>query len=133
MRTPVAAAKGEQGQALVETLLALTLVLLTLALAAQALAYLDVRLLAREAAAEAARTAGQQGAAAGINRAQTILAATPGLSAQLHTTATLRGNEITVAISGSPPSLGPFAALVPDVREQASLPRERYPPADAHP
>jgi len=133
MRTPAAAANGEEGQALVETLLAFTLVLLTLALAAQALAYLDVRLLAREAAAEAAQTAAQQGAAAGISRAQTILAATPGLSAHLHTTATLTGNEVTVEISGSPPSLGPFAALVPAAHEQASLPLERYPPAEAKP
>ena len=129
-----AAAEGEQGQALVETLLALTLVLLTLALAAQALAYLDTRLLAREAAVEAARTAAGQGVAAGLNRAQAILAATPGLSAHLHTSASLSGNEVSVAVSGSPPSLGGlFAALVPIVRERASLPLERYPAGEARP
>jgi hypothetical protein len=131
--TAAAAASGEEGQAIVETLLAFSLVLLTLALAAQALAYLDVRLLAREAAAEAAQTAAQQGTAAGTNRAHTILAATPGLTAHLHTTTTLTGNEVTVEISGNPPSFGPFAALVPAVHEQASLPLERYPAVEAQP
>ena len=114
-----------------ETLLAFTLVLLALGLAAQALAYLDVRLLAREAAGEAAHTAAQQGVAAGISRARTILATTPGLSAHLHATATLNGNTVSVQVSGSVPSLGPFAALLPQVREQARLPLEGYSPLEA--
>ena len=129
----LAAAEGEQGQALVETLLALSLVLFLLALAGQALAYLDVRLLAREAAAEAAQTAAQQGAAAAVSRAEAILAAAPGLSSHLHTSATLTGNEVSVEISGDPPSFGPLAALVPAVRERASVPLERYRPAEARP
>ncbi|HYP90480.1 MAG TPA: hypothetical protein VEQ59_20045, partial [Polyangiaceae bacterium] len=70
--------KQEQGQALIEGLLALGLVLMVVAVAGQALAFAHARSVAIAAAQDGARTAATDGSQAGIARANVILAAAGG-------------------------------------------------------
>jgi len=125
--------KQEQGQALIEGLLALGLVLMVVAVAGQALAFAHARSVAIAAAQDGARTAATDGSQAGIARANVILAAAGGSGRSLRATASEQANEVTVKVEGQAPRLFSLPLLVPAVRASASLPLERYPTAEATP
>lgn len=116
----------EQGQAIIETLLALSLILLTLAIATQALITSDSRILALTAAQEAAQAAASSTPAEGLNRARSLLSQLPltrPLTAHAHATA----STVTITISGNPHPLDVLGTLTPPLRVEATLPLERYP------
>jgi hypothetical protein len=123
----------EQGQALIEALLAFGLVLMVVAVAGQALAFAHARSVAIAAAQDGARTAATDGSQAGIARANAILAAAGGSGRSLRATASEQANEVTVNVEGQAPRLFSLPLLVPAVRATASLPLERYPTAEAMP
>ncbi len=116
----------EHGVGVVETLLSLLLVLLAVAVALQALAYAQARVVAQTAAADGARAAASAGLAAGIARSEAILAAAGGIGSGLHASVQEQGNELTLAVAGSPPRIFPLSLLLPGVRASASLPLERF-------
>ena len=123
----------ERGDALIEGLFALLLVLLVVAVGAQALAYAHARSVASAAAQDGARAAAAGGSAAGIARANAILAAAGGAGERLRASATELGDEVTVSVEGRAPTLFSLPLLIPDVRASASLPLERYPTAETLP
>jgi hypothetical protein len=123
----------ERGDALVEGLFALVLVLFVVAVAAQALAYAHARSVATAAAQDGARAAAAGGTEAGIARASAILAAAGGTGENLRASAREEGDEVTVSVAGEAPQLFSLPLLLPVVRASASLPRERYPAAEAAP
>ena len=125
--------RSERGEALIEGLLALTLVLLAVAVAAQGLAYAHARSVAEAAAQDGARAAATGGSAAGTARAGAILAAAGSAGAGLRASASEQGDEVTVRVRGKAPTLFPVGIIVPSVKASASLPRERYPAAEAAP
>jgi uncharacterized membrane protein len=124
VRPRVRSLQAEEGQALIEGLLALGLVLLVVVVAVQALAYAHARSVAAAAAQDGARTAAVGGADAGVARAD---------GASLHATARVDVDEVTVRITGSAPRLFPLSLVLPNVVASASLPLERYPQAEAAP
>jgi hypothetical protein len=117
----------ERGQALIEGLLALSLVLLAVGFAAEAIAYAHARSVAEAAAQDGARTAASAGPQAGIARAQAVLAAAGGAGAAMHASASTDGNEVTVAVAGQAPQLFSLPLILPAVQVSASLPLEQYP------
>jgi hypothetical protein len=123
----------EDGQALIEGLLALGLVLLVIVVAVQAFAYAHARSVAAAAAQDGARTAAVNGAEAGVARADAVLHAAGGAGSSLHASARVDSDEVTVRVAGSAPRLFPLSLLLPDVDATASLPLERYPQAEAVP
>jgi hypothetical protein len=123
--------RREEGQTLVEGLLALGLVLLVVAVAVQAFAYAHARSVAAAAAQDGARSAAAGGAEAGVARAQAVLQAAGGAGSALHASAQVDIDEVTVHVAGSAPRLFPLSLLLPDVKASASLPLERYPQAEA--
>jgi hypothetical protein len=123
--------RREEGQTLVEGLLALGLVLLVLAVAVQAFAYAHARSVAAAAAQDGARSAAAGGAEAGVARAQAVLHAAGGAGSALHASAQVDVDEVTVHVAGSAPRLFPLSLLLPEVNASASLPLERYPQAEA--
>lgn len=133
MRQLKASLEPERGQALIEGLLALSLVLLVVAVAGQALAYAHARSVAIAAAQDGARTAATDGTQAGIARANAILAAAGDSGNSLRATASEETNEVTVNVEGKPPRLFSLPLIVPDVQASASLPLERYPTTEAAP
>jgi hypothetical protein len=133
MRTGVRSLCAEDGQALIEGLLALGLVLLVVVVAVQGFAYAHARSVAATAAQDGARAAVVAGANGGIARADAVLQAAGGVGAGLHASASVTVDEVTVRVSGAAPRLFPLSLLVPDVVASASLPLERYPQAEARP
>jgi hypothetical protein len=133
MRAPARWLASEPGHAVVEGLLALGLVLLTVALAVQAIAYAHARSVAIAAAQEGARAAAAAGPEAGLARANELLSAAGGAGAGLHSSVSEQVDEVTVAIEGQAPRLFALPLLLPAVTASASLPRERYPTAEAAP
>jgi hypothetical protein len=133
MRTSVRSLYAEDGQALIEGLLALGLVLLVVVVAVQGFAYAHARSVADAAAQDGARAAAVAGANGGIARADAVLQAAGGVGAGLHASASVTVDEVTVRVSGAAPRLFPLSLLVPDVVASASLPLERYPQAEARP
>jgi hypothetical protein len=133
MRTRVRGVEAEDGQALIEGLLALGLVLLVVAVAAQGFAYAHARSVAAAAAQDGARTAAVGGADAGVARANAVLQAAGGAGASLHATARIDVDEVTVRVVGSAPRLFPLSLVLPNVVASASLPLEGYPQAEAGP
>ena len=131
MRTRVRSVEAEDGQALIEGLLALGLVLLVVAVAVQGFAYAHARSVAAAAAQDGARTAAVGGADAGVARADAVLQAAGGAGASLHATAQIDVDEVTVRVVGSAPRLFPLSLVLPNVVASASLPLERYPQAEA--
>ena len=123
----------ERGDALIEGLFAFALVLLVVGVAAQALAYAHARSVAAAAAQDGARAAAATGPEAGIARASAILAAAGGTGESLHASASEDGDEVTVSVQGEAPRLFSLPLLLPGVQASASLPRERYPTAEAAP
>jgi hypothetical protein len=123
----------ERGDALIEGLFALALVLFVVAVGAQALAYAHARSVASAAAQDGARAAATGGSAAGIARANAILAAAGGAGERLRATAREDADEVTVSVEGEAPMLFSLTLLIPEVRESASLPLERYPTAESAP
>ncbi len=123
--------QGEAGSAVIEGLLALTLVGLVFAVGVQAFAYAHTRAVATAAAQEGARDAATDGTMAGINRAQALLEAAGGAGANLTAQASQQPGQITITVAGHAPSLFPLSLLLPDVETQASLPLERYPDDEA--
>jgi hypothetical protein len=117
----------EQGQALIEGLLALSLLLLVVSFAGQTIAYVHARNVAEAAAQEGASDAATSGAQAGITRAHAILTAAGGTGSHLHASATTDGNEITITVEGTAPKLLSLPLLLPAVHVAASLPIEQYP------
>src|SRR5580692_3975072 len=87
---------SERGDALIEGLLALTLVLLVIAFAAQGLAYAQARLVAEAAAQDGASAAATDGTQAGLQRAAAVLDAAGGIGNQLHATADQQNNLVTI-------------------------------------
>ena len=118
----------ERGQALIEGLLALGLVLLVVAFAAEAITYAHARSVAEAAAQAGARAAAAGGPQAGIDRADSILAAAGGAGAAMHANASVNGNEVTITINGQAPHLFNVPLVLPAVAVSASLPLERYAP-----
>jgi hypothetical protein len=133
MRTLRRQLRREDGQALIEGLLALGLVLLVVVVAVQAFAYAHARSVAAAAAQDGARTAAVSGADAGVARADAVLQAAGGAGASLHASARVDVDEVTVRVAGSAPRLFPLSLVLPDVGASASLPLERYPQAEAAP
>jgi hypothetical protein len=133
MRTLGRSLQAENGQALIEGLLALGLVLLVVVVAVQAFAYAHARSVAAAAAQDGARTAAVDGADAGVARADAVLHAAGGAGASLHASARLDVDEVTVRVVGSAPRLFPLSLVLPNVVASASLPLERYPRAEAAP
>ena len=131
MRTRVRSVEAEDGQALIEGLLALGLVLLVVVVAVQGFAYAHARSVAAAAAQDGARTAAVGGADAGVARADAVLQAAGGAGASLHATAQIDGDEVTVRVVGSAPRLFPLSLVLPNVVASASLPLERFPQAEA--
>ena len=132
MRLVVRSLQTEDGQALIEGLLALGLVLLVVVVAVQGFAYAHARSVAATAAQDGARSAAAaDGAEAGVARAQAVLKAAGGAGSALHASAQVDVDEVTVHIAGSAPRLFPLSLLLPDVSASASLPLERYPQAEA--
>lgn len=131
LRTLAGPLRREEGQMLVEGLLALGLVLLVVAVAVQAFAYAHARSVAAAAAQDGARSAASGGAEAGVARAQAVLQAAGGAGSALHASAQVDVDEVTVQVAGSAPPLFPLSLLLPDVKASASLPLERYPQAEA--
>jgi hypothetical protein len=125
--------QAEEGQALIEGLLALGLVLLVVVVAVQAFAYAHARAVAAAAAQDGARTAAVDGADAGVARADTVLQAAGGAGASLRASARVDVDEVTVRVAGSAPRLFPLSLILPNVVASASLPLERYPQAEAVP
>src|ERR1700712_1618498 len=95
------ALRSEQGDALISGLLTLGLVLLTIAVAVQALAYAHARSVAQAAAQDGAETAAAEGTAAGIARADGLLAAAGGAGNHLHPSAQLTTAAVTIRVQGS--------------------------------
>ena len=133
LRTLAGRLRREEGQTLVEGLLALGLVLLVVVVAVQGFAYAHARSVAAAAAQDGARTAAVGGANAGVARADAILHAAGGVGASLHASAHVDVDEVTVRITGSAPRLFPLSLVLPNVVASASLPLERYPQAEAGP
>ena len=133
MRTRVRSLQAEDGQALIEGLLALGLVLLVVVVAVQGFAYAHARSVAAAAAQDGARTAAVGGADAGVARADAVLHAAGGAGASLHASARIDVDEVTIRVSGSAPRLFPLSLVLPGVVASASLPLERYPQAEARP
>jgi hypothetical protein len=131
MRTLVRQLRREDGQALIEGLLALGLVLLVVVVAVQAFAYAHARSVAAAAAQDGARTAAVSGADAGVARADAVLQAAGGAGASLRASARVDVDEVTVRVVGSAPRLFPLSLVLPNVVASASLPLERYPQAEA--
>jgi hypothetical protein len=123
----------ERGDALIEGLFAFVLVLLVVGVAAQALAYAHARSVAAAAAQDGARAAAATGPEAGIARASAILAAAGGTGESLRASAREDGDEVMVSVEGEAPRLFSLPLILPAVKESASLPRERYPTAEAVP
>lgn len=119
--------REERGQALIEGLLALTLVLLVVGFAAETIAYAHARSVAQAAAQDGARAAAAAGPQAGIDRAQGVLAAAGGAGAAMRATAAIDGGEVTVSVAGQAPHLFALPLILPMVRASASLPLEQYP------
>jgi hypothetical protein len=130
LRTLAGRLRREEGQTLVEGLLALGLVLLVVAVAVQAFAYAHARSVAAAAAQDGARSAAAGGAEAWVARAQAVLQAAGGAGSALHASAQVDVDEVTVHVAGSAPRLFPLSLLLPDVSASASLPLERYPQAE---
>ena len=133
MRTRVRSLQAEDGQALIEGLLALGLVLLVVVVAVQGFAYAHARSVAAAAAQDGARSGATGGAEAGVARAQAVLQAAGGAGTALHASAQVDVDEVTVRVAGSAPRLFPLSLFLPDVKASASLPLERYPQAEAAP
>jgi hypothetical protein len=133
MRSLVRSLQAEDGQALIEGLLALGLVLLVVVVAVQGFAYAHARSVAAAAAQDGARTAVVGGADAGVARADAILRAAGGAGASLHASARVDVDEVTVRITGSAPRVFPLSLVLPNVVASASLPLERYPQAESAP
>jgi hypothetical protein len=133
MRTLVRSFPSEEGQALIEGLLALGLVLLVVVVAAQGFAYAHARSVAAVAAQDGARMAAVDGANAGVVRADAILQAAGGAGASLRASARVNIDEVTVRVAGPAPRLFPLSLVLPSVVASASLPLERYPQAEAAP
>ena len=133
MRTRVRSLQAEDGQALIEGLLALGLVLLVVVVAVQGFAYAHARSVAAAAAQDGARTAAVGGADAGVARADAVVQAAGGAGASLHASARIDVDEVTIRVAGSAPRLFPLSLVLPDVVASASLPLERYPQAEARP
>ena len=133
MSWPAWQLRAENGDALIEGLLALGLVLFVVVVGVQALAYAHARSVAIAAAQDGARAAAADGADAGVVRADAVLQAAGGAGAGLHATVSGQGDEITVSVAGAAPRLFPLSLLLPEVRASASLPLERYPTAEAAP
>lgn len=116
----------EQGQALIEGLLALGLVVLVIAVGIQAFAYAHARSVAIAAAQDGADTAATNGSDAGTAHAEALLGAAGGVGKPLTAATTITGSEVTVTVSGPPPKLFGLGLLVPNVTASASLPLESY-------
>ena len=133
MRSLVRSLQAEDGQALIEGLLALGLVLLVVVVAVQGFAYAHARSVAAAAAQDGARTAAVSGTDAGVARADAVLQAAGGAGASLRASARVDVDEVTVRVVGSAPRLFPLSLVLPNVVASASLPLERYPQAEAAP
>jgi hypothetical protein len=133
MRARLRSLQAEDGQALIEGLLALGLVLLVVVVAVQGFAYAHARSVAAAAAQDGARTAAVGGADAGVARADAVLQAAGGAGASLHASARVDTDEVTIRVAGSAPRLFPLSLVLPNVVASASLPLERYPNAEAAP
>jgi hypothetical protein len=120
--------RSERGDALISGLLTLGLVLLTVAVAVQALAYAHARSVAQAAAQDGAEAAAAEGTAAGIARADGLLAAAGGAGSHLHPAAQLTTSTVTIRVQGSAPHVFPgLDLMLPSVAAHASVPLERYP------
>lgn len=133
MRRLVRRFQAEEGQALIEGLLALGLVLLVVVVAVQGFAYAHARAVAAAAAQDGARVAAVDGADAGVARADAVLNAAGGAGASLRASARVDVDEVTVRVVGSAPRLFPLSLVLPSVDASASLPLEHYPQAEAAP
>jgi hypothetical protein len=133
MRAPARWLASERGYAVVEGLLALGLVLFTVAFAVQAIAYAHAHSVAIAAAEEGARAAAAAGPDAGLARANELLSVAGGAGAGLHPSVAEHADVVTVAVEGQAPRLFSLPLLLPAVKASASLPRERYPTAEAAP
>ena len=133
MRARVRSLQADDGQALIDGLLALGLVLLVVVVAVQGFAYAHARSVAAAAAQDGARTAAVGGADAGIARADAVLQAAGGAGDSLHASARVDVDEVTIRVVGSAPRLFPLSLVLPDVVASASLPLERYPQGEARP
>ncbi len=123
----------EHGFAVIEGLLAFGLVLLVVAVAVQAFAYAHARSVALAAAQDGAETAAANGTAAGVARADAVLAVAGGTGARLRSAAASSGDEVTTTVAGPAPTVFPLGLLLPSIRVSASVPLERYPAAEAAP
>ena len=118
---------GERGDALIEGLLALALVLLAVAFTGEAIAYVHARNIAQAAAQDGASDAASGGPAAGIARAEQILAAAGGTGRELRASAVSGAGEVTLRVDGAPPRLFALPLLLPTIHASASVPLEQYP------
>ena len=125
--------RDENGQALIEGLLALGLVVLVVAVGIQAFAYAHARSVAIAAAQDGAETAAISGSDAGTAHAQALLHAAGGVGRSLTAATTITGGEVTVTVSGPPPRLFGLGLLVPNIAARASLPIESYAAAETAP
>lgn len=119
--------RDENGQALIEGLLALGLVVLVIAVGIQGFAFAHARSVAIAAAQDGAEAAAINGDDAGTAHAEALLHAAGGVGKPLTATTTITGNEVTVAVNGPPPRLFGLGLLVPNITASASLPAESYP------
>jgi hypothetical protein len=118
--------REEDGQALIEGLLALGLVVLVIAVGIQGFAYAHARSVAIAAAQDGADAAAINGSDAGTARADALLDAAGGVGKPLTATTSTVAGEVTVTVSGPPPRLFPLGLLVPNIAASASLPAESY-------
>lgn len=126
MRRAARHLRGERGDGLIDTLLILTVVLFVVVVTIQTLLYAHARSIAAGAAQDGARAAASSSSAAGISRANQILAASGGTGGRLN--ASIRDSDatVTVEVVGQAPHVFPVGFAVPRIRATATLPLERY-------
>jgi Flp pilus assembly protein TadG len=125
--------RDENGQALIEGLLALGLIVLVIAVGIQGFAYAHARSVAIAAAQDGADAAATDGSDAGTARADALLHAAGGVGKPLTATTSTVAGEVTVTVSGPPPRLFPLGLLVPNIAASASLSVEGYTDDEATP
>ena len=119
--------RDESGASIIEDLLALMLVALVFTVGVEGFAYAQARSVAIAAAQQGANDAASNGASAGIEGAQQVLAAGGGAARHLAPSNTESANTVTVTVAGQAPQLFPLSILLPTIRTSATDPLEQYP------
>ena len=111
----------------------IAVVLLTVAIGIQALLYAHARSVATGAAQDGARAAASGSTDAGTARARAVLNASGGTADRLRPSASVGPGAVTVRVEGRAPEVFPLPGSLMEVSASATLPVERYPPAERDP